>query len=310
MKLGFVFPGQGSQSIGMLSDLAQDYPVVEATFAEASDVLGRDLWKLVIEGPTDQLNRTDLTQPAMLAAGVAVWRVWGQREGTAPQVLAGHSLGEYTALVCAQSLAYEIAVKLVAERGRLMQQAVPAGTGAMAAILGLDDEQVVATCAAAAEGEVVEAVNFNSPGQVVIAGDHAAVDRAIQAAKAVGAKRAVHLSVSVPSHCALMRPAAEQLAEYLAGITFSAPRIPVIHNWDVRSHTEPHAIREALVRQLYSPVRWSQTIRQMAADGVDTLIESGPGKVLTGLNRRIEKTIKALPVQDPQTLDAALEQTN
>ena len=310
MKLGFVFPGQGSQSIGMLAALAEDYPVVEATFAEASDAVGRDLWKLVVEGPIDQLNRTDLTQPAMLAAGVAVWRVWGQREGAAPQVFAGHSLGEYTALVCAESLAYEVAVKLVTERGRLMQQAVPAGAGAMAAILGLDDEQVVATCATAARGEVVEAVNFNSPGQVVIAGDHAAVDRAIQAAKAAGAKRAVHLSVSVPSHCALMRPAAEQLAEYLAETTFAAPRIPVIHNWDVRSHTEPHAIRESLVRQLYSPVRWSQTIRQMAGDGVDVLIESGPGKVLTGLNRRIEKSIKALPVQDPQTLDAALEQTN
>lgn len=309
MKLGFIFPGQGSQSVGMLGALAQDYPSVEATFAEASDVLGHDLWKLVAEGPEDSLNRTDVTQPAMLAAGVAVWRVWQERGGQTPHLLAGHSLGEYTALVCAESLSFEVAVKLVAERGRLMQDAVPAGTGAMAAVLGLSDEQVMAACAAGAGGEVVEAANFNSPGQVVIAGHRAAVDRALEQAKAIGAKRAVHLPVSVPSHCSLMRPAAEGLAELLASITFVAPRIPVLHNCDVEFHEQSRAIQEALGRQLYSPVRWSQTIQRMAADGVDTVVECGPGKVLAGLNRRIDKTIKALPVQDANSLDAALEQT-
>lgn len=310
MKLGFIFPGQGSQSIGMLGALAQDYPLVEQTFAEASDALGRDLWKLAAEGPADELNRTDITQPAMLAAGVAVWRVWQQREGAMPQLMAGHSLGEYTALVCADALDFGAAVKLVAERGRLMQQAVPAGSGAMAAILGLEDERVVQVCAEAAHDEVVEAVNFNSPGQVVIAGNRAAVDRAIGVAKDAGAKRAVHLSVSAPSHCALMRPAAERLAARLREIGLAVPRIPVIHNWDVLTHAEPEAIHEALVRQLYSPVRWSDTIRKMAAEGVDTLVEAGPGKVLTGLNRRIEKSMKVLPVQDPETLDAALQQTS
>ncbi len=308
MKLGFIFPGQGSQSIGMLGSLAQEYPIVEDTFAEASDALGRDLWKLVAEGPEHELNRTDITQPAMLAAGVSVWRVWQQREGAAPGVLAGHSLGEYTALVCAQALEFAVTVKLVAERGRLMQEAVPAGTGAMAAILGLADDQLVAVCAAAAQGEVVEPVNYNSPGQVVIAGNRAAVDRAIEAAKAAGAKRAIHLSVSAPSHCALMRPAADRLGEYLAEAAIAPPRVPVIHNWDVCAHTEPQSIREALVRQAYNPVRWSETILHMAADGVDTLVECGPGKVLTGLNRRIDKSMKVLPVQDPESLDTALAQ--
>lgn len=309
MKLGFIFPGQGSQSVGMLSALAQDYPTVEATFAEASDVLGHDLWKLVAEGPEERLNRTDITQPAMLAAGVAVWRVWQERGGAVPQVLAGHSLGEYTALVCAESVTFEVAVKLVAQRGRLMQDAVPAGEGAMAAILGLEDEQVAAACAAGAQGEVVEPVNFNSPGQVVIAGHRAAVDRALVEAKAIGAKRALHLPVSVPSHCSLMRPAAEQLAELLAAITFAAPRIPVLHNCDVDSHNETRAIQEALARQLYSPVRWSETIQRMSADGVGTVVECGPGKVLAGLNRRIDKAMRVLAVQDPESLETALEQT-
>lgn len=309
MKLGFIFPGQGSQSVGMLAELAGGYPVVESTFAEASDVLGHDLWKLVTAGPADELNRTDITQPAMLAAGVAVWRVWQQREGASPQLMAGHSLGEYTALVCADSIDFQAAVGLVAERGRLMQRAVPEGKGAMAAILGMDDAQVVEVCASVEDGDVVQAVNFNSPGQVVIAGDRAAVDRAIEAAKAAGAKRAVHLSVSAPSHCALMRPAAEHLAERLAAIPLSAPRIPVIHNCDVLAHSDPDEVRTALVKQLYSPVRWSDTIRHMAAQGVEAVVESGPGKILAGLNRRIEKSMAVLPVQDPETLDAALAQT-
>lgn len=308
MRLGFIFPGQGSQSVGMLASLAQEYPIVGDTFAEASDALGRDLWKLVADGPEAELNRTDITQPAMLAAGVSVWRVWQQRCGATPQVLAGHSLGEYTALVCAQSLEFATAVKLVAQRGRLMQQAVPEGVGAMAAILGLADQALIEVCNAAAQGEVVEPVNFNSPGQVVIAGNRAAVDRAIEAAKTAGAKRAIHLSVSAPSHCALMRPAADRLGEDLAAVNIVAPHIPVIHNWDVREHQEPQSIREALIRQVHNPVRWSETIIRMATDGVDTLVECGPGKVLTGLNRRIEKSMKVLPVQDPETLDAALAQ--
>lgn len=310
MKLGFIFPGQGSQSVGMLTALAQDFAVVEDTFGEASEALGQDLWKLVAEGPEHELNRTDITQPAMLAAGFAVWRVWQLEQGSTPQMLAGHSLGEYTALVCAGALEFTAAVKLVAERGRLMQRAVPAGEGAMAAILGMEDERVTEICAAAAGDEVVEAVNFNSPGQVVIAGTSAAVHRAIEAAKSAGAKRAVPLAVSAPSHCSLMQPAAQALSHYLEGVQIQAPRIPVIHNWDVTAHPEPHAIQDALVRQLYRPVRWSETIRHMGAQGIDTVVECGPGKVLTGLNRRIDKSMKALAVQDPDTLRAALEQTH
>jgi len=306
MSLAFVFPGQGSQSEGMLSALAAEFSEVEATYREAAEVLGYDLWDIVQNGPADKLNSTDITQPAMLAAGVAVWRVWQAKGGARPAVLAGHSLGEYTALVCAGSLAFTDAIKLVAERGRLMQAAVPAGTGAMAAVLGLEDDAVRQACSDAAAGEVLEAVNFNSPGQVVVAGHKAAVERVVTLAKERGAKRALLLPVSVPSHCALMQPAAEQLASILKDVAIQAPGIPVINNADVATPSEPDAIRDALVRQLYSPVRWVETIQKMATDGVDRLLECGPGKVLAGLNKRIERNMAAQAVLDPDSLSAAL----
>lgn len=306
MSFAFIFPGQGSQSLGMLNVLGETCPEVHATFAEASDALGYDLWALCQTGPETELNRTEKTQPALLAAGVAVWRAWQAAGGPAPALLAGHSLGEYTALVAAGTLDFAAAVKLVEFRGQAMQAAVPDGQGAMAAILGLDDADVVAACAEAAQGEVVSPVNYNSPGQVVIAGAAPAVARAIEACKARGAKRAVPLPVSVPSHCSLMQPAAEQLAERLAGVTVHAPQIPVLHNVDVRQHAEPDAIRTALVAQLHSPVRWVETVQALAAAGVRTLVEGGPGKVLAGLTRRIDKELTALPVFDPETLAAAL----
>ncbi|MBE0510080.1 MAG: ACP S-malonyltransferase [Chromatiales bacterium] len=306
MSLAFVFPGQGSQSVGMLAELAASEALVQQTFAEASQVLGYDLWQKVSEGPVEDLNQTHITQPAMLAAGIAVWRVWQQRGGTTPALMAGHSLGEYTALVAAGALGFADGIRLVEARGKLMQQAVPAGSGAMAAILGLDDAQVIAVCEQAAQGEIVSAVNFNAIGQVVIAGQSAAVARAIELAKEAGAKRAMPLPVSVPSHCALMQSAATELAKLLDGIAITAPSIPVINNADVQQQSEPTAIRDALVRQLYSPVRWVETVQHMHGAGVDTLVECGPGKVLVGLNKRIVKEMKALAIVDPASLDAAL----
>ncbi|HEY5603407.1 MAG TPA: ACP S-malonyltransferase [Gammaproteobacteria bacterium] len=306
MSLGFLFPGQGSQSLGMLAPLAEAYPVVQQTFATASDVLGFDLWRLVQNGPEDKLNETQNTQPALLCASVATWRVWNEKQGPQPVVMAGHSLGEYSALVCSGAIAFEDAVMLVAKRGEYMQQAVPAGEGAMAAILGLADEQVKAACHDAAQGEVVNAVNFNAPGQVVIAGKTAAVDRAVELCKAAGAKRAVKLAVSAPSHCRLMEPAAERLMALLESIKIQPPLIPVINNVDVASETAADKIRDALKRQLCNPVRWVETIQKMHADGVDRLIECGPGKVLAGLNKRIEKSMLVLPVFSPETLDEAL----
>ena len=305
-ETAMVFPGQGSQSVGMLGALAEAFSEVKATFEEASDALGYDLWRLVQEGPAEDLNRTDRTQPAMLAAGIAVWRVWQDQGGPEPSMMAGHSLGEFSALVAAGALGFADAVRLVEARGRAMQAAVPEGEGAMAAILGLDDDAVRAVCEEAAQGEVLAPVNFNSPGQVVVAGQASAVARATEAAKAAGAKRALVLPVSVPSHCELMRPAAEALAGLLADVDLATPRIPVLHNADVAAYDDPDAIRDALVRQLYSPVRWVETIRAMAEQGVGRLIEAGPGKVLVGLNKRIDKTMEALPVFDPKTLETAL----
>lgn len=306
MSLAFVFPGQGSQSVGMLAELALAFPQVKDTFGIGSEVLGFDLWDLVQNGPEEELNRTSNTQPAMLAAGVAVWRVWRDQGGALPAVMAGHSLGEYSALVCAGALAFEDAIALVAERGRLMQAAVPQGAGAMAAILGPDDDKVRAICREASQGEVVAAVNFNSPGQVVVAGHLAAVERAIELAKQQGAKRAVRLPVSVPSHCELMKPAAEQLGQHLAQIEIRKPDIPVIHNADVQAHDDPKAIREALERQLFSPVRWVETMQAIGARGVKGLVECGPGKVLVGLNKRIDKDMIALAVYDTGSLTEAL----
>ena len=305
MTLAFVFPGQGSQSVGMLNALAAEFPIVQQTFAEASQALGYDLWRLVEQGPEAKLNQTEVTQPAMLAAGVATWRVWIVNNGPRPQCMAGHSLGEYSALVCAEALDFSEAVKLVADRARFMQQAAPAGQGGMAAIIGLDDDQVRALCAQNAQGDVLAPVNFNSPGQVVIAGTATAVARAVEQSKAAGAKRAVILPVSVPSHCALMRPAAEQMRARLAAIRIDPPAIPVLHNVHVKSESDPQAIRDALVRQIESPVRWVETIQVMAAGGVTQLIECGPGKVLAGLNKRIDKNSQTFPVYDPETLRQA-----
>lgn len=306
MSFAAVFPGQGSQSVGMLASLAEAHPEVQRTFAEASEALGYDLWALTQQGPEEKLNATERTQPALLAAGVAAWRVWKAAGGSDPVAMAGHSLGEYTALVCAGALEFKAAVKLVEFRGQAMQQAVPAGQGAMAAILGLDDDQVRAACAEAAQGEVVEAVNYNSPGQVVIAGNKAAVERASEACKARGAKRALPLPVSAPSHCALMLPAAEKLATRLADMQVKVPAIPVIQNVDVQSHTDAAGIRAALKAQLHSPVRWVESAQRLAALGGTKQLEFGPGKVLAGLAKRIDKAIEAYPVYDPTTLQAAL----
>lgn len=301
-----VFPGQGSQSVGMLADLAQQFPIVEQTFAEASAVLGYDLWALVQQGPAEELNKTWQTQPALLTASVAIWRVWQEKNGAMPVVMAGHSLGEYSALVCAGVMDFKDAVRLVELRGKLMQEAVPEGTGAMAAIIGLDNDSIAKACAESAEGQVVAPVNFNSPGQVVIAGNKEAVERAGAACKAAGAKRALPLPVSVPSHCALMKPAADKLAVALQEITFNAPRIPVINNVDVAAESDADAIRSALVRQLYSPVRWTETVESMSAQGVAHLLEMGPGKVLTGLTKRIVDSMTAASVNDVASLAAAL----
>ncbi|NCA89230.1 MAG: [acyl-carrier-protein] S-malonyltransferase [Gammaproteobacteria bacterium] len=308
-QIAIVFPGQGSQSVGMLAELAAAYPQVEMTFAEASAALGTDLWHLVSQGPKELLDRTDLTQPAMLTAGVAVWRSWQAARGAQPAWVAGHSLGEFTALVCAGALEFADAVALVAQRGRFMQEAVPPGAGAMAAILGLADDQVAAACEEAAQGQVLAPVNFNSPGQVVIAGEAVAVERGIAAAKARGAKRAVPLPVSVPSHCALMRPAAERLAVALAAVAIAAPSIPVLHNATVDTAQAPEAIRDRLVRQLYSPVRWVETVRCLGDAGVTRVIEAGPGKVLAGLTKRIDERLEGLAVFDPKGLAVALEAT-
>ncbi len=305
-KLAIVFPGQGSQSVGMLAELYQHYPIVQATFSEASAALGYDLWALVANGPEADLNETHRTQPALLAASVAVWRLWQQQNGTAPAYLAGHSLGEYSALVCAGVLSLADAVQLVEKRGQYMQQAVPAGVGAMSAIIGLDDAAIAKACEEAAQGEVVAPVNYNSPGQVVIAGHKAAVERAGEACKAAGAKRALPLPVSVAPHCALMRPAAEQLAKDLAALVFHAPTIPVINNVDVQSAADEAAIKDALVRQLYSPVRWTETIEYFAAAGVTEVVELGAGKVLSGLIKRINKELTTGSVNDAASLSAAL----
>jgi len=308
--LALVFPGQGSQSVGMLAALAETFPQVGETFAEASSVLGYDLWDRVQNGPPEALNQTTCTQPAMLAAGVATWRCWQAKTDIVPALMAGHSLGEYTALVCAGALEFTDAIALVEKRGKYMQDAVPEGVGAMAAILGLEDAQVEAVCAEATQGEVVSAVNFNSPGQVVIAGNVAAVERAMGLAKQAGAKRALPLPVSVPSHCSLMEPAAEQLAEQLAGMAIQAPSIPVIHNVDALPHDDAADIRAALAAQLHHPVRWVECVRAMHAQGVNTLVEVGPGKVLAGLAKRIEKSITAISVQNADDLDKAIDLVN
>lgn len=305
MKFALVFPGQGSQSVGMLAAYGDAAPIRD-TLAEASEVLGQDLWAMVAEGPADLLNQTVNTQPVMLAAGVAVYRLWQSQGGSAPAMMAGHSLGEYTALVCAGALNFADAVRLVRLRAAAMQSAVPEGVGAMAAVLGLDDDTVRAVCAEAAQGEVLEAVNFNSPGQVVIAGNKAAVERGCVLAKEKGAKRALPLPVSVPSHCALMRPAAEKLRAALVEVDVQAPSVTVLHNADVAAHAAPDAIRDALARQLYSPVRWVETVQAFSAQGIQLVAECGPGKVLAGLNKRIVEGLPGAAMADAASLTDTL----
>ncbi|WP_137226782.1 ACP S-malonyltransferase [Shewanella sp. MEBiC00475] len=306
-NVAFVFPGQGSQAVGMLAELAQSNDIIGKTFAEASEVLGYDLWDLVANGPAEILNETDKTQPALLTASVAIWRAYQASNKPLPSLLAGHSLGEYSALVCAGVMAFTDAVKLVELRGKLMQQAVPAGSGAMYAIIGLDNDAIAEACTESAQGDVVSPVNYNSPGQVVIAGEKVAVERAAAACKAAGAKMTVALPVSVPSHCSLMKPAADELAKALLEVTFLEPTINVINNVDVAMPTSAQAIKDALVRQLYCPVRWSETVEFMATQGVTQLIECGPGKVLTGLTKRINKSIAAKAVNDVASFAALVE---
>lgn len=306
MKAGFVFPGQGSQKKGMLAALAANFPIIEETFSEASAVLEYDLWSLVQSDPENQLSRTSITQPAILSSSVAIWRLWQQQGGLAPVLMAGHSLGEYSALVAADVLDFADAVKLVRKRGEYMQSAVPEGVGAMAAIVGLDDAAVVAACREAAGEEVVSAVNFNSPGQVVIAGHVAAVNRAIDLCKAAGAKRALPLPVSAPFHCDLMRPAAEAFSNDLAGITLRAPQIPVIQNFNLKAESDPKIIGQNLIAQIYSPVPWVKTVETFTGEGIDLVYEIGPGKVLSGLVKRIAPDMAVLSVNDPDSLQAGL----
>ncbi len=308
MKIAFVFPGQGSQSVGMMKGF-DDHPAVRVTFDEASSVLGEDLWKMVTEGPEGALDLTVNTQPLMLTAGVAVWRAWRAAGGAVPAVVAGHSLGEYSALVASGALAFHDAVPLVRFRAQAMQDAVPAGAGAMAAILGATDDAVAAACRESAQGEeVVEPVNYNAPGQLVIAGSRAAVERAMVAAKARGARRAVMLPVSAPFHSSLLKPAAERLAQRLEGIAFATPAIPVVHNVDVASHATPAAIRSALARQAASPVRWTQTIQSFAASGVTHVVECGPGKVLANLVKRIDERLEGFALTSGSMLEDTLAQ--
>jgi [acyl-carrier-protein] S-malonyltransferase len=306
MSLAFVFPGQGSQSVGMLRELVLEHAEARDAFAEASAALGYDLWATVEHGPEQKLNQTEISQPAMLVAGVAVWRTWRAAGGALPAQMAGHSLGEYTALVCAGALDFTEAVKLVADRARYMQEAVPVGEGGMAAVLGLDADAVRALCEQAAEGDVLEAVNFNSPGQVVIAGTAAAIARATVRAKDAGAKRVMALAISVPSHCALMAPAAARMAERLKGVALRVPTVPVLHNVHARAESRVAAMRDALTFQVASPVRWVETVERMIKDGAHAFIECGPGKVLSGLSKRINRDVPCLCIQDPASLREAL----
>jgi len=306
-KIAIVFPGQGSQAVGMLGDLSESYSQIKQTFDEASEALGRDLWALAQDGPSEELNKTQNTQPLVLTASIAMWRVLQSQVDVKPDFLAGHSLGEYTALVCAGSLSFVDAVKLVEQRASFMQQAVPEGEGAIAAILGLSVDDLIAICAEAAQGEVVSAVNFNAPGQVVISGNVAAVGRAIELAKEKGAKRAMQLPMSVPAHCSLMSPAADKLADVMSSVSFNSPNTPVIHNTDVAQHSDVTEIKEALVKQLYTPVRWIETVESLANSGVTTVIECGPGKVLSGLNKRIDKSLELYSLGDERALNKTIE---
>lgn len=305
-SLAFVFPGQGSQSVGMMTDLSAAHGEVKATFVEASEYFGRDMWSMAQEGPESLLAQTDITQPMMFVAGVAAWRAWCATTDIRPALMAGHSLGEYTAYVCSGAISLEQGTRLVKRRGELMRDACPGGQGKMAAVIGLEDEQVIAVCEQAAGGEVVQAVNFNAPGQVVIAGHAAAVDRAVELAKEAGARKAMPLAVSVPCHSDLMRPAAEKLAEQLRATTIGQPAIPVVNNIDAEVELNPDLIREKLIAQLYSPVLWVASVKTLAATGVDTLVECGPGKVLCGMSKRVERGLSVHSLQDQAGFDSAL----
>lgn len=308
-KVGFVFPGQGSQKLGMLADLAENFSSVEDTFEEASEALGKDLWEISQQDSGEQLNKTEITQPALLAASVATWKVWTSLEGTEPSLLAGHSLGEYSALVCSGVLSFSDAIRLVHQRGLFMQMAVAPGTGKMAAIVGLDDDKILAACEQAEQGQLVSPANFNSPGQTVIAGDVDAVERAMALCKEAGAKRALPLNVSVPSHCGLMRPAAEQLEAALEDIQFGAGSIPVIHNVDAQQNGETQQIKDNLIKQLYAPVLWVDSIKVMRAAGVEKIVECGPGKVLSGLIKRIDSEISCYNSDDGASINSAIAET-
>ncbi len=310
MTIAFVFPGQGSQSLGMLAELAASYPTIESTFAEASEALSYDLWQLVQQGPEEELNKTTKTQPALLASSVGTWRVWNQISQNRPAMMAGHSLGEYSALVCSGSLKFMDAIQLVADRGACMQDAVPAGIGSMAAILGLEGGQIEVLCEQAAQGQIVSAANYNSSGQVVISGHKEAVERAVELAKEAGAKRSVILPVSVPSHCALMQKAADQFAERLDAIDFEQPDTPVLYNVDASEHYDANEIKLALQEQLCQPVHWVETIEKMVSKNINTVIECGPGKVLSGLIKRIDRGLNILPIFDSASLEKAIAELN
>ncbi len=307
MTFAYLFPGQGSQSLGMMTDLSSAYPEVKETFDQGSDILQLNLWDLVINGPEQELNRTENTQPIMLCACIAVWKIWKNRFTSAPMCMAGHSFGEYTALVCADGIDFETALPLAKYRGQVMQQAVPEGQGAMAAVLGIENSQLKEICENAAQDQVVQAVNYNAPGQTVIAGNKEAVDRAVELAKSAGAKRALILPLSVPSHSSLMQPAANQLKDYLSDIELRTPKTAVIQNVDVKAYTDEKQIKDALYRQLFNPVRWVETIQHIISNGVNTFVELGPGKVLAGLNKRIDRKTPCYAIYDIKSLEQTLE---
>lgn len=305
-QLAFVFPGQGSQKMGMLAELADQHSVVQETFAEASQVLGYDLWELSQHGPQEAMNMTERTQPLLLTSSVAIWRIWQAKGGDRPALMAGHSLGEWSALVCSGVLGFADAVKLVQLRGKYMQEVVPAGVGSMAAVIGLDDDAIIQCCQEAEQGEVVSAVNFNSPGQVVIAGHVGAVDRAIELCKSQGAKKAMPLAVSAPFHSSLLKPAADRLAEDMAAVTFLEPEIAIVHNVNAQTQRDPVAIKQLMIEQIYHPVLWVDCVKALAAAGITGAVEAGPGKVLSGLIKRIDRSVVAVASDTPSSLEAAL----
>ena len=305
-NLAFVFPGQGSQKIGMLAELAEQSPIIEKTFNEASEVLGYDMWQLIQQGAQEDINLTQRTQPILLTCSVAIWRLWNQKQGASPSQMAGHSLGEWSALVCANVIDFADGLKIVEARGKFMQQAVPVGQGAMAAIIGLDDQAILEACTEANALGVVDAVNFNAPGQVVIAGSNEAVERAMEICKDAGAKRALPLPVSAPFHTSLMKPAADNLADMVNAVTFRSPEVPIMHNVHAQNEQDPQAIKALMLEQIYSPVKWVDCVKQLKQSGVSTLVECGPGKVLSGLAKRIDRELTAVATESAADFDAAL----